>query len=224
MTEDLTQKDPGTAVSDPRLTVRRISWLLLLDILLVVSGSLYNLPDSRFLKTVLGLLLVLHLPVILLTGYLLTRIYRNRLVLALYWIAVASPLLSIIPPLGLFAMFLSVPFGPYASTTFVPWLITAAVLGQHYGKGRWPLPLSALILVGVCTFLIYNLIFKTTEFGPLGMLFVNMFATPFFLILPALLRIPAQDTVKRYVVGVQYTVYGLTALFWVVFLLRTSLR
>jgi hypothetical protein len=65
--------------------------------------------------------------------------------------------------------------------------------------------------------------FATTEFGPLGMLFANMLATPFFIFLPALLRVSAQENIKFYIIKLQKVTYGLTVLAWIVFGLRVSI-
>lgn len=95
-----------------------------------------------------------------------------------------------------------------------------AVLSRRATRGRWPLPAAALLAAAAGALLLVILSFKTTEFGPLGMLFVNLFAAPPLLVLPALVRVAAAGKIKPRVARLQYAAYGLVAVAWIAFAIR----
>ncbi|MEE4242767.1 MAG: hypothetical protein V2I36_14970 [Desulfopila sp.] len=154
--------------------------------------------------------------------------------LALYWVA---SFLSILASLLLLP---------------VLWIISAYIMKKGHGDGRatlensdaaetlknengqsvstgsvpgsiWPLYAAVVFAVGALAQTVLMFGFDPGEFGALGMFFIIGFTTPFFLLIPGLLRVPAAKEIKRTVVLAQYFVYFLILFSWVVFIARSSL-
>jgi hypothetical protein len=87
-------------------------------------------------------------------------------------------------------------------------------------KGIWPLYVSLLVLLASVAAILIIAMFDTREFGGLALLFGHMFITPFFIIIPALLRIPAASNIKPGVIGIQMSIYLFVAFSWVVLFMR----
>ncbi len=86
----------------------------------------------------------------------------------------------------------------------------------------WPLYVAVIFVVGSLALAIVMLVFDPSEFGALGMFFVAIFITPFFLLVPGLLRIPAAEEVKKSIIFAQYLVYFMVCISWLIFFMRTS--
>jgi len=87
-------------------------------------------------------------------------------------------------------------------------------------KGRWPLRVSLGLLVAVILVNFLMAFADKSEFGGLGLTMAHiLFISPLFLVAPALLRIPADRKSKHAVIGLQYSIYALLALSWVLLLL-----
>ena len=87
-------------------------------------------------------------------------------------------------------------------------------------KGIWPLYVSLLVLLASVAAIFIIAVFDTSEFGGMAMLFGHIFIAPFFIIIPALLRIPAANNIKPGVIGIQMGTYLFIAFSWVVLLMR----
>jgi len=87
-------------------------------------------------------------------------------------------------------------------------------------KGRWPLWVSLGLLVAVILVNFLMAFADKSEFGGLGLTMAHiLFISPLFLVAPALLRIPSDRKSKHAVIGLQYLIYALLALSWVLLLL-----
>jgi hypothetical protein len=87
-------------------------------------------------------------------------------------------------------------------------------------KGIWPLYVSLTVLLASAAAILIIAVFDTSEFGGMAMFFVHIFITPFFIIIPALLRIPAANNIKPVVIGIQMGIYLFIAFSWVVLFMR----
>lgn len=86
-------------------------------------------------------------------------------------------------------------------------------------KGIWPAYAAVLVLIAQLGFIIFMTIADTSEFRGLGLLFLHIFVTPFFIIVPGFLRIPAAAKIKTFVIGVQMVSAVLIVISWLVFFL-----
>lgn len=84
----------------------------------------------------------------------------------------------------------------------------------------WPLFVLLLLVVASMAQVILALAADLREFGALGIFFVLLLSTPFFLLVPALLRIPAATEARRSMVVAQYMTYFMVIVSWMVFFLR----
>lgn len=80
--------------------------------------------------------------------------------------------------------------------------------------------MSLLVLLASVAAIFIIAVFDTSEFGGMAMFFGHIFITPFFIIIPALLRIPAANNIKPGVIGIQMGTYLFIAFSWVVLLMR----
>jgi hypothetical protein len=202
-------------------SAKKIAVLLSIDIALIVAAAVFQGSRSGIGRIALWSAFSLHTPIGIWIGIIITKSYRNKWVLAAYWFSVIAPPVSPLAPFIFIPLHMLFPFGPLPTGIFIQWSILIAILSGRFGKGRWPLPVAVLFAICAAILIFMNLSFETTEFGPLGMMFGNMFASSFFLILPALIRIPAADGIKVYMARLQYVTYGLVAFAWIVFGIRT---
>ena len=87
-------------------------------------------------------------------------------------------------------------------------------------KGKWPVVVSVFLLFGIVLVGLVMALADKSEFRGLGLFFLHLLViTPFFLVAPALLRIPSDQATKPYVVFLQYLIYGLLALSWLLLFL-----
>ncbi len=86
----------------------------------------------------------------------------------------------------------------------------------------WPVYGMLFLLAGALLLLGLQYGFQTTEFGPLGMLFVNIAASMLLIVIPFPLRFLACDEARLLVARLQYCLYLLLVLIWLVFLFRAS--
>ena len=216
--EDNSRQHPGGFGRNSKLT----AILLAIDIALVLGAILCRDFRNDSGKILQSLALFLHTPIGIWIGLQITGSYRKTVIAAVYWISVVLPPASFLAPQALGPLRMAFPFGLLPSTILIQWLITAALLSRNFSRRRWPLWLSIIFVVCGAALVVINSSFETTEFGPLGMLFVNMLATPFFILLPALVRITAHEDIRFYIVKLQQITYGLTVLAWIIFGLRVS--
>lgn len=87
-------------------------------------------------------------------------------------------------------------------------------------KGVWPFYISVLMLLASLAAILIIAMFDTSEFGGMAMFFGHMLITPFFIFIPALMRIPAAKKIKPAVVGIQMGIYVFIAFSWMVLLMR----
>lgn len=158
-------------------------------------------------------------------GIILPKSHIKKWILITYWLSIAIPVFATITPSFIFKpLQLIFPFGLPSSCIFYQWIIIIFMLSKQFTKGKWPLPISMFLSLASFAVVFLNMFFSTEEFGPLGMLFVNMFTTPLFLIVPGLLRIPANIEIIHLVKKLQYVIYTCIVFQWIVFTLRTFIR
>jgi len=88
--------------------------------------------------------------------------------------------------------------------------------GVRKPKRTWPLPASVILFLGVVIVNLAMALADKSEFRGLGLLFLHFFIiSPFFLVVPALLRIPSRRDVKPAVIGFQYVIYVGLASSWI---------
>lgn len=201
---------------------KQVAILLAIDIGIIVGALLCQDFRNDTGKILQSLGVFLHTPIGIWIGIKMAGSFRNRIVAVLYWISVFLPPASFLAPQALGPIRILFPFGLLPTALLVQWLIVIALLSRNFSKGRWPLWASIFFVICGVALVVVNMSFETTEFGPLGMLFANMLATPFFIFLPALLRIAAHEDIKFYIIKLQQVTYGLTVLAWIVFGLRVS--
>lgn len=91
--------------------------------------------------------------------------------------------------------------------------------GVRKPKRTWPLPASVVLFLGVVIVNLVMALADKSEFRGLGLFFLHFFIiSPFFLVVPALLRIPSRRSVKPAVIGFQYVIYVGLALSWILLL------
>ncbi|MDJ0624248.1 MAG: hypothetical protein QNJ17_14875 [Desulfocapsaceae bacterium] len=185
--------------------------------------------------SLLWIVLAIHCFIVVWVGLLLNWISRvkerdSRFLLTLYWVIF---LLTILTP-GFIFMAL--------------WIIAAIIIKKEpAGDGlrnheeqidrqvkgpsqmmqavpgsTWPLYVAVVFALASFALVIIMLGFDPSEFGGLGMLFVAIIATPFLLLIPGLLRIPAAREVKKSMVFAQCITYFMVALSWLILVLRAS--
>ena len=199
---------------------KRIAVLLSIDMAMVLGALACQ--DVRngiggFLK---GAATYLHIPIGIWMGVILGKSYNKKNVLAVYWISVGAPFVLFIVPYMVIPFHLLFPFGVVPTSIFIQWSILIGILSKRYTKGRWPLLVAILFAIGGALLILANLSFETTEFGPLGMLFMNMLASPVLLVIPALIRFPSSEKIQVYVEKLQYTVYAFLGFSWIVYWVR----
>ncbi len=202
---------------------KQIAFLLSIDIAIII-GALFCIDVRNNIgKIVQWSAICLHTPIGIWIGIIMAKSYKKKWIIAAYWFSVVVPPASFVAPYVLSPLRMLFPFGLVPTAIFIQWSILIALLSKRFTKGRWPLPVAILFTICGVIFIVFNLSFKTTEFGPLGMLFGNILASPFFLILPALIRIPADNEIKDYIVRMQYITYGFVLFAWIIFGVRIFL-
>jgi hypothetical protein len=200
-------------------SAKQIAILLLIDMAMIVGALACH--DIKSIGKLIPLSAAyLHTPIGIWIGIIVTKSYQKKWIVATYWFSVVVPPISFIAPYVFIPLHMFFPFGLVPTSIFIQWSILLGILSKQFTKGRWPLMIAILFAIGGVILTLINLTFRTTEFGPLGMLFVNIFASPVFLIMPALIRIPACNEIKVYVARLQYVTYGFTFLSWIVFGIR----
>lgn len=84
----------------------------------------------------------------------------------------------------------------------------------------WPLFVSLLFVIASMAQAILMIGCDLSEFGALGIFFVILFSTPFLLLIPGLLRIPAAADVKKSIILAQYMTYFMVIMSWLIFFFR----
>ena len=207
---------PGVPTFNKR--EKQIAALLTIDIGLTAAAVFMEGPIGRLIQYNHP---NFHIFIMALIGILIFKIHDKKPITILHWALLALSLASRIAPQVLTPLRVLTPFSPAATLFLLQWLVISFMLLKKLTRGRWPLPFGILFLLAGLFFIGANLSFKTTEFGPLGMLFANMFATPPLLLMPALFRIPAGPEIKRAMAGLQYTTYACVVLSWIIFLMRS---
>jgi hypothetical protein len=202
---------------------KQIAVLLSIDIVIIIGALLCRDLRNDIGRIVQWSAICLHTPIGIWIGIIMAKSYHKKWTVALYWISVVIPFASFLAPYALRPLRMLFPLGLLPGSIFIQWSILLAILSKRFTKGRWPFPVAILFAISAVILIMFNLSFKTTEFGPLSMFFGNIFASPFFIILPALIRIPANDEIKVYIVKLQYITYVFFILAWVIFGIRVFL-
>ncbi|SLM30930.1 membrane hypothetical protein [Desulfamplus magnetovallimortis] len=206
--------------SDLGKNARQIAILLSIDILLIIGALLYQGDRGDIGKIVHWSAIWLHTPIGIWIGIIIKKMNLKRYTVIVYWISVVVPFFLFVEPFALRPFYIFFPFGILPTSIVLQWLILLAVISKYFSKGTWPLPVAILFTIFGMFLVGFNLSFKTTEFGPLGMLFGNILVSPFFLALPALITIPANDKIKKDTVRLQKVTYIFTILAWIIFVIK----
>lgn len=214
----------------PRRYLRTVVVLLVLDLLV---ASWFGLSQNGSLKA--NFAMVVHLLLSVWIGLVLNYTTRSewktwRIAIWTYWCLVALTLISmtmlLVPvqwtvTLVIFfkTSFVDAPAGLSETCPFQQPGEAATQAQVKIKKGRWPLWVSLGLLVAVILVNFLMAFADKSEFGGLALTMVHiLFISAFFLVAPVLLRIPSDRNSRHAVIRLQYFIYALLALSWVLLL------